>query len=159
MFLLPLGGPCQIWNSSNDLHRGGQCYSVCCVITLFAVWCFTCLVCIRGYMLRSSRRGAKVGDTVYLIANQWFLQWKKITGYNVCLLSICLTTCSVVLMYTCLSHKDDILRLPVPALCLGITGCSGKQLIFSKNVAVNVHVCTLNMLCTFEFHISKMFCH
>ncbi|XP_065891186.1 ubiquitin carboxyl-terminal hydrolase 32-like isoform X2 [Dysidea avara] len=37
---------------------------------------------IAGYMLRASRRDAKAGDTVYLIANQWFLQWKKITGYN-----------------------------------------------------------------------------
>ena len=35
-------------------------------------------------MLRASRGGAKVGDTVYLIANQWFYKWKKITGYNVC---------------------------------------------------------------------------
>ena len=38
-------------------------------------------------MLRASRRGAKAGDMVYLIANQWFLQWKKITGYNVCVLA------------------------------------------------------------------------
>ena len=43
-----------------------------------------CYIIIRGYMLRASRGGAKVGDTVYLIANQWFYKWKKITGYNVC---------------------------------------------------------------------------
>jgi len=52
-------------------------------------------------MLRASRRGAKAGDTVYLIANQWFLQWKKITGYNVCNVHsaccVCLPVCLSVL--------------------------------------------------------------
>ena len=35
-------------------------------------------------MLRASHAGTKVGDTVYLVANQWFYKWKKLTGYNVC---------------------------------------------------------------------------
>ena len=55
-------------------------------------------------MLRASRGGAKVGDTVYLIANQWFYKWKKITGYNVCLF-MCVCTCVCVfehsVVYVC----------------------------------------------------------
>ena len=56
-------------------------------------------------MLRASRGGAKVGDTVYLIANQWFYKWKKITGYNVCVcvcVCVCVSVCACLCVRTCL---------------------------------------------------------
>ena len=66
-------------------------------------------------MLRAGRSGAKVGDTVYLIANQWFYKWRKITGYDVrmflCMyivnvlfvyIRMCVFVCLCVRMYVCL---------------------------------------------------------
>ena len=61
-------------------------------------------------MLRASRGGAKVGDTVYLIANQWFYKWKKITGYNVCV-CVCVRVCVCVSVCACVS------------VCLSIVWC------------------------------------
>ena len=62
-------------------------------------WLF---VVVRGYMLRASRGGAKVGDTVYLIANQWFYKWKKLTGYNVCYdVIVCMRVCACACVCVC----------------------------------------------------------
>ena len=52
-------------------------------------------------MLRACRAGAKVGDTVYLVANQWFYKWKKLTGYNV-RVCVCVHMCVCVCLCVCL---------------------------------------------------------
>ena len=49
-------------------------------------------------MLRASRCGAIVGDTVYLVANQWFYKWQKITGYDVSMF-LCTQVVSVICLY------------------------------------------------------------
>ena len=51
-----------------------------------------CVCLFRGYLLRFNKMGKKPGDTVYLIDGQWFRQWKRVTGYEVYIMSSLMAT-------------------------------------------------------------------